>query len=97
MPKYAFVVEATVSFGTVVEAESLSEAIEEAKTRPTMSIPVNVEDQDTQWVTGVDCNACEGDLVDFHEGDGETFEEVDFAWEQAGHDDAKILSSWEEK
>lgn len=81
---YTFVVEGTVSFSTKVEASSLEEAIDEAKSRPTMSVPASVGDPDTKWMTEIDCDACAGTLVDVYfdpESDME-LSEVRDVWEK---------------
>jgi hypothetical protein len=82
MTKYIFVVEATISLGTEVEAESLEEAIEEAKSRAAMSVPYQGQGDDSVcWTTEIDCEPGDGTLVDFHKGQGETFEKACEAWE----------------
>lgn len=79
MPKYVFVVETTISLATVVEAPALREAVGEAKKRGVRLLP---GDDTVEWTARHDGeNAIEGELVDFHEGNGETFDEVEDAWE----------------
>jgi hypothetical protein len=83
MTRYVFVVESTISLATVVEAESLSAAVAEAKRRAPFSVPEDkaVGNQNVEWATALDCDPGQGDLVDFHEGDGESFDDAIGLWE----------------
>lgn len=82
MAKYVFVVETTISLATEVEADSLSEAVDEAKSRSAMSVPYMAHGDDkVEWTTEIDCEPAQGDLVDFHFGQGETFTEAAAVWE----------------
>lgn len=79
MPKYVFVVETTISLATEVEADSLSEAVGKAKTRAAQSVQYG--DHASEWATAAECEPSQGDLVDFHFGQGETFTEAAAVWE----------------
>ena len=79
MPKYVFVVETTISLATVVDARSLQEAVAEAKSRGARLLS---GDDHELWTTQLDGEEpVEGELVDFHMGNGETFDDAAAVWE----------------
>lgn len=70
MPKYTFVVEGTISLHTDVEADSLDEAVEIARSRGVMSLCYQcARSQEDEWATSGELDCEPGALIEAWEGD----------------------------
>jgi hypothetical protein len=86
--KYIFIVEATISLSTEVEAETLEEAVQIAQSRSVKGLCYHcAQSGPEEWSTGgeLDCDPSGSSLVDLHvEGDatagGKLFEQAEELW-----------------
>ena len=72
MPKFSFVVSTSISMSTDVEADTLEQAIEEAKSRGPVGLchQCSRGEPDEEWITSgeFDCDPGAGDLLGVYEG-----------------------------